>query len=321
MTNPDTSASQSAIEDLRPMAGGHHGSASSNLSGRSVLVAWLLSIGVHFVILLIVGNVIFSFASNAAPERPASHAEIIGSVHSTAFVATPPPEMMRRTQVKVRSRVRPTPKKFTKLSELTTTKKPDLSIIGIGAGGGDFSDFGIPMDFSVGAEFFGLGASARGARSIVYVVDRSGSMLDSFHFVQQELRRSISALRRSQKFHVVFFSSGPPLENPPRRLVSAIAAQKHHFFEFLDTILPRGATNPARALQRALLLKPDLVYLLSDGIDFQSNLLSRIDEWNRDRKTRIYTIAYLDRTGSELLEIVAREHNGEFRFVSENDLP
>lgn len=321
MTSPETSASQSTIEDMRPIAGGHQGSASSNLSGRSVLAAWLLSIGVHFVILLIVGNVIFSFASDAVPERPTSHAEIIGSLPSADFVAKPPPEIMRRTQIQVRPRLRPTPKQFAKLSELTTTKKPDLSIIGIGAGGGDFSDFGIPMDFSVGAEFFGLGGSARGARSIVYVVDRSGSMLGSFHFVQQELRRSISALRRSQKFHVIFFNSGPPLENPPRRLVSAIAAQKQLFFEFLDTILPRGATNPARALRRALLLEPDLVYLLSDGIDFQSSLLSRIDEWNRDRKTRIYTIAYLDRTGSEMMEIMAREHNGEFRFVSENDLP
>ncbi len=145
--------------------------------------------------------------------------------------------------------------------------------------------------------------------------------MDSFAFVRDELKRSISALRRSQKFHVIFFNSGPPMENPPQRLVSAIAAQKQQFFDFLETVFPRGDTKPERALQRALSLEPDLVYLLSDGIDFQRSLMERLNEWNRKRRTRIYTIAYLDQSGSETLEYIAREHNGEFKFVTENDLP
>lgn len=146
-------------------------------------------------------------------------------------------------------------------------------------------------------------------------------MIDSFIFVQAELRRSVLALRRSQKFHVIFFNSGPPMENPPKRLVSAIDAQKELFFKFMATVIPRGDTKPERALQRALALKPDLLYLLSDGIDFRPALLRKLDEWNNDRRSKIYTIAYLDQTGSELLERIAREHNGEFKFVSEDDLP
>ena len=64
-----------------------------------------------------------------------------------------------------------------------------------------------------------------------------------------------------------------------------------------------------------------MVYLLSDGIDFQRSLMERLNEWNQKRRTRIFTIAYLDQSGSETLEYIAREHNGEFRFVTENDLP
>ena len=126
-------------------------------------------------------------------------------------------------------------------------------------------------------------------------------MMDTFVYVQAELRRSISALRRSQKFHVIFFNTGLTLENQPKRLVSAIDAHKEKLFEFLEGVVPSGGTKPAAAMRRALALEPDLIYLLSDGIDFEPRLLEDLDEWNRSRRVRIYTIAYLDQTGRELL--------------------
>ena len=172
-----------------------------------------------------------------------------------------------------------------------------------------------------GPEFFGAGgSSARGARRIVYVVDRSGSMLDTFEYVAEELKRSISALRRSQKFHVIFYNSGKPLEAPPGRLVSAIQAQKDRFFAFLADVMPAGGTDPIPAMGRALSNEPDLIYFLSDG-QFEATLLDKLDAWNKERRTQIFTIAYVDRTGAELLERIAREHGGEFKFVSEDDLP
>ena len=92
-------------------------------------------------------------------------------------------------------------------------------------------------------------------------------------------------------------------------------------YEFYK-VVPQGATKPRSALRRALALKPDILYLLSDGIvEARSLLVSELDQWNHDRLTRIFTIAYLDREGATLLEQIAREHNGEFRFVTEHDLP
>jgi uncharacterized protein with von Willebrand factor type A (vWA) domain len=146
-------------------------------------------------------------------------------------------------------------------------------------------------------------------------------MIDTFHYVQKELNRSISALRRSQQFHVIFFNSGPPLENPPQKLVHAVAAHRQQFFEFLQEVEPRGGTKPDPAMARALALKPDLIYLLSDGIDFDPEIITRLNEWNRDRRVRICTIAYLDPGGRQILERIAREHNGEFTFISEHNLP
>ncbi|MBI1825439.1 MAG: VWA domain-containing protein [Planctomycetes bacterium] len=196
-----------------------------------------------------------------------------------------------------------------------------LPLIGIGGGGGtgEPGTSGLPGGGPASPGFFGAGAAAQGVRSIVYVVDRSASMVGSFHAVISELRRSISALRRSQKFHVIFFSS-EPIESPPHRLVNAVDAHKRELFDFLSTIEPRGGTKPERAIQVALALQPDIIYLLSDGV-FDPSLLPQLNEWNKQRKTRIFTIAFVDPSGRELLEEIAHEHNGEFKFVSEDELP
>jgi hypothetical protein len=201
---------------------------------------------------------------------------------------------------------------------------PGIPVIGLGGGsagsGGDSGPPGLSIGGGGGVNFFGLQSSAPGVRTIVYVVDRSGSMMDTFASVRAELKRSIGALRRSQKFHVIFYNSLDPIENPPMKPVSAIDANKRAFYEFLESITPSGGTRPERALRQALALEPDLIYFLSDGV-FEPEVAERLKEWNRSGRTKIYTIAYLDPQGRHLLESIARQHGGEFRFVSEHDIP
>ena len=201
---------------------------------------------------------------------------------------------------------------------------PGIPVIGLGGGtaggGGEAGPPGLSLGGGGTVRFFGLQSSAPGVRSIVYVVDRSGSMIDAFGAVRDELRRSIGALRRSQKFHVVFYSSVDPIENPPGKLVSAIEANKRAFYEFLETVQPSGGTRPERALRLALALEPDLIYFLSDGI-FEPEVADRLKEWNRGGRTKIYTIAFLDPQGRHLLESISRQHGGEFKFVSHHDIP
>ncbi len=300
----------------------HQGSASVTLSGRAVLAAWAISFLIHLLLLCCMVVLVFPFApKESQPNAPVALAEIVGSIDAPDFVPTPAPQPAQSLATFQQALEQFTPREFTPLDAMKAFKKPELSIIGIGAGGGDFADLGLSIGHGEGPEFFGLGRTSRGARKIVYVVDRSGSMTDTFVYVQQELRRSISALRRSQKFHVIFFNAGRPLENPPRRLVSAIRAHKETFLEFLEGVGPKGGTNPGPALHRALDLEPDLIYLLSDGVDFDADLLEKLKTWNENRKVEIYTIAYLDRSGSELLQLIARQNNGKFKYVTEHDLP
>ena len=322
MPDAPSIATSKADSSDRPATadGSRHSSASMTLTGRAVLVAWLISVGLHAAGLAAMFLIVFPFTARELPELPIAHLDVVGPVDNAPFVLPTPPDLTSESLPPDPLQVHVAPKNFDQLEDLGVTKKPELSIIGIGAGGGDFSQYGLTAGGGVGPDFFGLGSSARGIRRIVYVVDRSGSMLDTFGHVRQELRRSIGELRRSQKFHVIFFNAGVPLENPPKRLVSAVRAQKERFFEFLGDVFPEGSTHPERAMQRALSLEPDLVYFLTDG-EFDPSLLGRLDKWNKSRRVRIFTIAFFDQAGAELLEEIAREHGGEFKFVSENDVP
>lgn len=297
-------------------------SASTRLGGRVFLTAWLASILVHITGLAGMFFLAFPFTTQESDaDSPTPYVQLIGPVDGVAFVPSDVPEASPPTLTPDASRIHFEPRPFDPPVALAPQLRPELSIIGVGAGGGTAADFGLRVGGEKGPEFFGVGQSARGARKIVYVVDRSGSMIDTFDYVRQELKRSISSLRRSQKFHVIFFNAREPLESPPKKLVSAIEAYIGPFFEFLDKVVPSGGTKPQAAIRRALALKPDLVYLLSDGIDFHPTLLDKLADWNRDRRVRIFTIAYLDQSGRAILEKIAREYDGEFKFVSEHDLP
>jgi hypothetical protein len=296
----------------------HRGSASVQLSGPAVVASWVISLSLHAVVFVVMFLVPWlAQMITETDEVPLTRAELIGEVDGTAYAKHRLPEFNQKSQTEVEE-IRFQPRKFDQLAQLGSDKKPELEIVGIGSGGGDFAQYGLQVGSGNDVQFFGVGASAAEARSVVYVVDMSGSMVDTFDAVRWELRRSISALRRSQKFHVIFFSN-KTLEAEPRRLVSAIRAHKDNFFEFLKQVTPGGGTEPANAMERAFNKEPDIIFFLTDG-EFDPALLERMRRWNREEKVRVFTIAYVSRDGAELLEKIAREHNGEFRYVSEDDL-
>jgi hypothetical protein len=302
-----------------------------NSAGKAILSAWILSILVHAAVFLVMLILVFPYAPGALSLFPRTRAELVGEVfdprESEWLSAERNPaqlsmeETARHDPFDLRLEPRPPsdwsdPKAF---GTSASTRQSDLTIVGIGTGGSDLSRFGLTGGGG-GAEFFGLGRSAPGVRRIVYVVDRSGSMTDTFEFVRREMKRSIGALRRSQRFHAIFFSSGDFLENPPRDLVAAIPANKIQTFAFIDGVMPGGGTDPEPAMRRAFAVNPDVIYFLTDG-EFRPTLVARLQEWNRNERVRIFTIAFLGSGGIPLLEQIAREHNGEFRLVTENDLP
>ena len=173
------------------------------------------------------------------------------------------------------------------------------------------------------------------ARHIVYVVDCSGSMLDTFDEVRREMLTSVGKLglrpdgpdkQSMQTFHVIFFSSGKLRENLPRRLVDATEANKLAAKKYLETIMPENRTDPIPALKRAfevLQAAPGakdgkLIILLTDGeFPDSEKVFDVINKLNSSRGVHINTVLHHHRSAEavKVLGRIARENGGVFKFV------
>jgi hypothetical protein len=115
------------------------------------------------------------------------------------------------------------------------------------------------------------------ADCVVFVVDRSQSMLEVFDYIRAELMESVGELTPDQRFHVIFFAGPKPKENPHRRLIPATDVNKETTRRFIHDVLPSGLTDPRPALRRAFLVlragdagAAKTVFLLTDGV-FEDN--------------------------------------------------
>ena len=226
-------------------------------------------------------------------------------------------------QQSTRGKFRPGPssivRQFTQnpFPDVASNKLEQLQVIGVGGGGKEIGGFeGLGQGRG---GFFGAGGESDESAKIVYVVDRSGSMTDSIDYVKFELKRSIGELSEDKEFHVIFYSSGPPVEMPTRRLVNATERNKQLAFEFIDSVIAQGETDPSEALKRAFDTKPELVYLLTDG-EFDRAIVDLVKRLNANQQVTVHTIGFLYQVGEQVLKQIADENNGNYKFVSEKDL-
>jgi len=157
--------------------------------------------------------------------------------------------------------------------------------------------------------FFGL--RARG-QFFVFVVDQSGSMIDDDRLTRAkiELLRSVFALQAPQRFEVIFYNDqatpmpGGALPRP------ADLKTKNQLTSWLHLIGPDGGTDPRSAVAQALSLRPDAVFLLSDG-EFPEGTVERVAKLN-PRKIPIHCV---DMTGGQAgnhLQRIARDSGGQY---------
>ncbi len=164
-----------------------------------------------------------------------------------------------------------------------------------------------------GSEFMGVKSDAR---HVIYVIDFSGSMNgDRFAHTRLELKRSIERLPEDGSFLVIFFDDGF-MVMPPGRLVPATSRNKSLAKAWIDSMDTRGGTDPSRALEFALGLKPETIFMMTDGQFVSDDLVNDvIDKENAGRRTSINTIAFHERAAEEELKKIARENRGDYRYV------
>ncbi|MDO8631188.1 MAG: hypothetical protein Q7R41_11910, partial [Phycisphaerales bacterium] len=82
--NPASETKPSDAEEIGPGMSGHEGSASPSLTGRGVLLAWILSIGLHIGGLGATLLVVFPFVGTQKESPPSALARVVGDVDAVA---------------------------------------------------------------------------------------------------------------------------------------------------------------------------------------------------------------------------------------------
>lgn len=160
--------------------------------------------------------------------------------------------------------------------------------------------------------FYGVKASGR---RFVFVTDCSSSMSGPpFQRLKTELRASINALPRKAEFFVVFFNNDA-LPMPSQGLVKATPEHKNKYLEWADQVPSDGGTDPSKAMEIALGLQPSVVFLLTDGAFSPEPTFAVIERLNELRRVRINTIAIGERAAEQVLQRIAKENKGAYRFV------
>lgn len=164
--------------------------------------------------------------------------------------------------------------------------------------------------------FFGI--HPEGTR-FIYVVDCSNSMnapheeaKTRFQRLKLELLKSIGGLREDMQFYVIFFSS-EAFPMPATEMQFASPQNKQLYLHWVAKARAFGGTDPANALKHALKLRPDVIYLLTDG-DFDEKFGKRLDKINKHR-VAIHTFGFGDKAADKLLRHIAENNRGTYTYV------
>lgn len=191
---------------------------------------------------------------------------------------------------------------------------------GVGAGNGDGAGRGGAGGGRRGTSFFEI--PAQGSR-FVYVIDHSGSMAtyNQLPAAKAELWASLQSLDAAQQFHVIFYddnlrefrlSSGKP------SLVWANEINKGLARQFLAEVQPDGGTNHLLALEAAIRLRPDHIFLLTDADEPQMTEAQRrkIKQSNGGR-SQIHCVEFGkggDLGAPTFLKQLAKDNGGTYRY-------
>ena len=294
------------------------------------LLPWGISIIFHAGLVLLAIFVVWSTVAGIDEE------EVI--VPIARLSETPGAPLQQKTFERVKTTTKSTRRTVTPTqskSTLTSKVKTQTALIGVAGATSKATPFGaqIASGAQFDTKFFGSGGNAR---RLAFIVDASGSLIDTFSSVIDELKRTIQQLNAKQQFTVIFFQGDRVIEVPPAGLKRATPENKLAVAEWIDpsqhNVTPFGKSNPVPALQRALKYKPQLIYLLSDNITGagrfeidQRRLIAEIEAANT-AATKINTIQFVYPDPlSELglpgtLEQIARRTGGVYKFVDDTQI-
>jgi hypothetical protein len=181
----------------------------------------------------------------------------------------------------------------------------------------------VPTGPTAQLALFGLPAAE--GRSFVFVIDRSASMgsdgLGAIQAAAKELSARIDRLSAEQTFQVVAYNQSVAYLGG-RELIPASAENQQKLVRFIADLAAYGQTEHMRGLLAALRLKPEVIFLLTDGGDPQLDAgeLRLIREQTAGRTT-IHCVQFGRGPRSDSAGFLARlaaESRGSYTYVDMN---
>jgi hypothetical protein len=178
-----------------------------------------------------------------------------------------------------------------------------------------------------------FGAEGTGSK-FVYVFDRSASM-DSYEgrpmaAAKSELIASLADLEQIHQFQIIFYNHQPMVFNPshplPPRMLFGDAQTKRLAQNFVRGVIAAGGTSHVEALQLALGMQPDVIFFLTDADEPQLTSLQLEDIRRRNASVgaSIHAIEFgagPNRGGLNFLARLAQENGGGHVYVDVTRLP
>lgn len=209
---------------------------------------------------------------------------------------------------------------------------------GGGTGGGTGTGNGDGVGNPIHTQIFDL---ADEGMDFVYVFDRSESMNSRIdHKIEDrvvysvtplaaakvELVKSLSDLRTQNRFHILFYNHDSWLFDAGRNargLITATDENKNRALAFIDSVYGDGQTRHVPPLEAAIRMRPDVIFLLTDGEEKDDPTpaeLGRLRKLNKGR-TRINVIQFIygPQTSSGL-ETLASENGGKHKYINISEL-
>lgn len=294
--------------------------------------AWLLSCGLHTLLLVLLAALYSVTYSGAATEQTRTGGIVLVSAdpETTEYLSEGDNSDSSSPSETAAQSPPPLPDQTERVLELPGLASQQSPLAGVGddllealPGANSLTEGttqGREIGGQVTTEIFGVKGTGN---RFVYVFDKSDSMNGyegrPLRAAKQALLASLESLGEVNQFQIVFYNNDRDIfrRGNEASMFFGTPEVKQAAQRFVQGVTASGGTDHLQALRHALALKPDVVFLLTDAEGgFTSSELSQIAGWNRSGAV-INAVEFGQGSNDDAdrsLEALVREHRGQYVY-------
>ncbi len=330
-SDSETSQASEASFTLPEVPADDRATDTDRASKKSRPMAMIVSTIAHVVVILILAG--FTLSTHRPKDQisiTASPSTVSEVAMETFSIETSEPEVTPTEPTESATEYELSPIGEIAVAEFSSDAAPlfaSPSVVSQMTSGAAASAAAMSLSSAVDAKIQFCGVEG-GGNHFVYLVDSSGSMGAGFDSARRELLESIEFLKPDQRFYVIFFDANPDfmrlasstVDEP--RSVEATPQSKLALKRWAMQIKQDRGKNPYEVLEFALTLKPDVIFLLSDG-EFPQRIEELLQQKNRTNNLFgddgpmciVHTIGYHSEEGETRMRRIAEKNGGQYRYV------